>query len=59
MIVIGLLLLAGLIATAAGLAPEGRPHMKSIDVSPARQDRGEWLAPRGQRSWAGLGTDRA
>jgi len=43
MIVIGFLLLAGLIATAAGLAPEGRPHMKSIDVSPARQDRGEWL----------------
>ena len=47
MIVIGLLLLAALIATAAGLAAEDRPHMKSIDVSPARQDRGEWLAPRG------------
>jgi hypothetical protein len=44
MIVIGLLLLAGLVATAAGLAPEGRSHMKSIDASPARPDRGEWLA---------------
>ena len=46
MIVIGLLLLAGLIATAAGLAPESRPQMKSIDVSPVRQDRGEWLSAR-------------
>ena len=45
MIVIGLLLLAALIASAAGLAAEDRPHMKRIDVSPARQDRGEWLAP--------------
>jgi hypothetical protein len=44
MIVIGLLFLAALIATAAGLAAEDRPHVKSIDVSPARQDRGEWLA---------------
>jgi hypothetical protein len=48
MIVIGLLLLAALMA-AAGLAAEDRPHMKSIDVSPARQDRGEWLA----RTWTG------
>ena len=38
----------GFLATAAGLAPEGRPHMKSIDVSPARQDRGEWLVLAGQ-----------
>ena len=38
MIVIGLLLLAALIA-AAGLAAEDRPHMKRIDVSPALQDR--------------------
>ena len=44
MIVIGLLFLAALVAIAAGLAPEDRPHMKSIDVSPARQDRGDWLA---------------
>lgn len=48
MIVIGLLFLAALIATAAGLAPEDRSHMKSIDVSPARQDRGEWLAVAAQ-----------
>jgi hypothetical protein len=46
MIVIVLLFLAALIA-AAGLAAEDRLHMKRIDVSPARQDRGEWLAPRG------------
>ncbi len=47
MIVIGSSLLAALIAAAAGLAAEDRPHMKRINVSPARQDRGEWLAPRG------------
>ena len=46
MIVIGLLLLAALIAAAAGLAAEDRPHMKRIDVSPARQDRGEWLGAK-------------
>jgi hypothetical protein len=40
MIVIGLLFLATLIATAAGLAAEDRPQMKTIDVSPARPDRG-------------------
>jgi hypothetical protein len=50
MIAIGLLFLAALIATAAGLAAEGRPHMKSIDVSPARHDRGEWVAPAGWRT---------
>jgi hypothetical protein len=39
MIIVALLLLAALIATAAGLAAEDRPHLKRIDVSPARQDR--------------------
>jgi hypothetical protein len=39
MIFVGLLLLAALVASAAGLAAEDRPHMKRIDVSPALQDR--------------------
>ena len=39
MIIVGLLLLAALVAAAAGLAAEDRPHMKRIDVSPALQDR--------------------
>jgi len=39
MIVVGLLLLAAIVAAAAGLAAEDRPHMKRIDVSPALQDR--------------------
>ena len=39
MIFVGLLLLAALVAAAAGLAAEDRPHMKRIDVSPALQDR--------------------
>jgi hypothetical protein len=44
MIMIGLLLLAALVAAAAaGLAAEDRPHMKRIDVSPAAPDRGQWL----------------
>jgi len=38
MIIVALLVLAGLVAAAAGLAVEDRPHMKRIDVSPARQD---------------------
>lgn len=36
--IIVLLLLGGLVAAAAGLAAEDRPHLKKIDVSPARQD---------------------
>ena len=39
MIIVGLLLLAAIVAAAAGLAAEDRPHMKRIDVSPALQDR--------------------
>jgi hypothetical protein len=39
MIIVGLLLLAALIAATAGLAAEDRPHMKRIDFSPALQDR--------------------
>ena len=38
MIFVGLLLLAALVAAAAGLAAEDRPHMKRIDVSPALPD---------------------
>src|SRR6476661_2376774 len=38
MIIVALLVLAGLVAAAAGLAVEDRPHLKRIDVSPARQD---------------------
>jgi hypothetical protein len=38
MIFIGLLLLVALVASAAGLAAEDRPHMKRIDVSPALPD---------------------
>jgi hypothetical protein len=45
------LLLAALILTAffvlAGrYGAEDRPHMKRIDVSPARPDTGEWLVRR-------------
>ena len=38
MIFVGLLLLAAIVAAAAGLAAEDRPHMKRIDVSPALPD---------------------
>jgi hypothetical protein len=42
MIVITLILIAALAATAAGVAAEDRPHMKRVDVSPARPDRGDY-----------------
>jgi hypothetical protein len=38
MIIVALLLLGSLVVAAAGLAAEDRPHLKRIDVSPARQD---------------------
>jgi hypothetical protein len=43
MIIIGLILLVALAAAAAGVSAEDRVHMKRVDVSPARQDRGLWL----------------
>jgi hypothetical protein len=43
MLILGLIFLITLIVAATGRAAEDRPHMKRIDVSPARPDRGEWL----------------
>ena len=43
MIVTGLILLIALVAAAAGASAEDRDHMKRVDVSPARPDRGQWL----------------
>ena len=43
MVIIGLMLLMALAAAAAGVSAEDRAHMKRVDVSPARQDRGGWL----------------
>ena len=39
-----LALIALLFVLAATFASEDRPHMKRIDVSPAKPDDGRWLA---------------
>ena len=41
--IIALILIAALFALAAFYGVEDRGHMKRIDVSPARPDRGDWL----------------
>ena len=43
MLILALIFLITLVVAATGLATEDRPHMKRVDVSPARPDRGEWL----------------